>query len=422
MASFAFLHAADLHLDSPLRGLADDPDAPAERIRRATRSALEGLVALALRERVALVLLAGDLFDGDWPDWRSGGFLAGQLRRLTAAGITVAAIRGNHDAAAGSTLSLPALPGFTLLREDRPETLTLPALGTALHGQGFATAAVTTNLAAGYPPAVPGLLNIGLLHSCVEDGAHARYAPCSLAQLRDHGYDYWALGHVHARRVLSQDPWIVFPGNIQGRDVGETGAKGATLVRVVDGRVAAVEHRVLDVVRWDHATVGLADAADEEAALARVRAAAEASLQAADGRLLALRLTLRGATPAHAALARDPAGTRARVALALSALAGPELLWLESVRLDTAPAADAAGLLARSDALGALARSLGTPAADAAVAAAVAEHAAALLGRLPGGGGGLGDGHVAVLAAAGQVPSALLDRARHLLLARLAEG
>ncbi len=421
MASFAFLHAADLHLDSPLRGLAEDPDAPAGRIRGASRVAVQNLVALALSEGVALVLLAGDLFDGDWPDWRSGGFLAGQLRRLTAAGIEVVAIRGNHDAAAASTLALPPMPGFTLLAEDRPQTLTLPGLGLAVHGQGFATQAVTANLAASYPAPVQGLLNIGVLHSCVEDGAHERYAPCSLEQLRAHGYDYWALGHVHARRELSDDPWVVFPGNLQGRDVGETGPKGATLVRVGDGRIGSVEHRVLDDVRWHHARVALEGAEDEEQALALVRARAEEALDAAQDRLLALRLTLAGATAAHAGLARDPAGLRARVALALSAVEGPERLWLESVRLETAPATQATPLAARVDALGALARSLATAEADAAATASLREHAALLLARLPAGAQ-LPDDHPAVLAARGEVPASLLERARGLVLARLGEG
>ena len=102
MSSFRFLHLADLHLDSPLRGLEADPEAPAERIRTASRLALRNAVDFALAERLDLVVIAGDLFDGDWQDWRTGHFLVGQIGRLTRAGIRVVAIRGNHDAASGS--------------------------------------------------------------------------------------------------------------------------------------------------------------------------------------------------------------------------------------------------------------------------------------------------------------------------------
>src|ERR1700688_820675 len=99
MTTFRFLHCADLHLDSPLRGLEADPDAPAEKIRGATRQALVNLIDYAINERVDFVVAAGDLFDGDWQDWRTGQYLIGQLARLTTAGIHFVAIRGNHDAA-----------------------------------------------------------------------------------------------------------------------------------------------------------------------------------------------------------------------------------------------------------------------------------------------------------------------------------
>jgi DNA repair protein SbcD/Mre11 len=100
VTNFSFLHAADLHLDSALKGL--DPEAPVERIRRATRDAVVNMVDFALKQRVAFVLLAGDLYDGDCKDWRTGQFLVQQLGRLLRDEIEIVAISGNHDCESAS--------------------------------------------------------------------------------------------------------------------------------------------------------------------------------------------------------------------------------------------------------------------------------------------------------------------------------
>lgn len=322
-----FLHAADIHLDSPLRGLDSEEAAPAGRIRNATRRALGRLVDLAINEDVALVLIAGDIYDGDWPDYRTGIFFAQQMARLTQAGRQVIAIRGNHDAENKMTRSLRLPEGVRLLDHRRPETVELASLGVAVHGQSFATQEVTENLARGYPPAVAGLLNIGMLHTCLEQtgGVHRRYAACTRADLESLGYDYWALGHIHAREVVSENPWIVFPGNLQGRHINEPGEKGATLVTVADGRVVAAEHRVLDDFRWARVTADLTGCNSEAAALQAVAALLSDALAAADGRGLAVRVTLAGATALHGALAGLPEKLRAE-ARVLS-----EFLWVEAV-------------------------------------------------------------------------------------------
>jgi DNA repair protein SbcD/Mre11 len=424
LSRFSFLHLADLHLDSPLRGLEADADAPAAQLREATRAAFRNAVDDALEERVALVLIAGDLFDGDWPDWRSGAFLTAQLARLTQAGIRVIGLRGNHDAESVITRKLVLPEGATVLRADRPETVDLPEIGAAVHGQSFATREVLTDLSATYPPPLPGRCNIGLLHTAAtgRDG-HANYAPCSVEALASHGYDYWALGHVHEREVLSEAPWIVFPGNPQGRHAKETGPKGGTLVTVEDGRVRSVQPRIFDVVRWAHPRVDLSGAADEEAVWEAVRLAIAVAAREAEGRLLALRLTLAGATPCHAALCRDPGATRDRVRAEAIAAAGTDAVWLEALRLETRPALDRAGLRTDPGALGALVRSI--EAADKAVLGeALRDYAAAMLNRNPGARlrEALGPDHPAVRAAAGEVTPEFLLQARELLLARLAEA
>ena len=160
-------------------------------------------------------------------------------------------LRGNHDARSVITRNLKLPANVREFSSRTCETILLPEIGVALHGRSFPNRAVPEDLSASYPAASTGMLNIGVLHTSAEDpGEHETYAPCSVAALTLKGYDYWALGHIHARRVLSERPWIVFPGNLQGRHPKESGAKGCTLVTVEDGAVAAVEHRAVDVLRW----------------------------------------------------------------------------------------------------------------------------------------------------------------------------
>jgi exonuclease SbcD len=407
--SFTFLHAADLHLDSPLRGL--DADAPADRIRGATRRALANLVELALEKQVAFVLLAGDLYDGDWKDWRTGQFLAQQLSILERAKIPVIAISGNHDADQVLTRQL-RFPGH-MLRSSTPDTIRLETLRVAIHGQSFATQAVTDNLALAYPEPVGDRFNIGLLHTACGSTEHGNYAPCSPADLAGRGYDYWALGHVHERRVVSRRPWIVFPGNVQGRHINEPGSKGATLVGVTDGVVTSFTHHPLDVLRWDRLDVDVTGAADEDAVHNRVRVVLSAATLEAEDRFLAVRLTLTGPCSAHAALTRDLDAARHRLRVAMLDVAGPDAVWFESIRIRTSPVQDIAALRAQVGAVGTLIAAIEEPAA---VDAQLRKDIADMMERY---GAGLEPDHPARAIAAGQMPEDLLRQARALLLAAL---
>jgi len=305
---FTFLHAADIHLDSPLRGLEAYADAPVNQLRQATRRAFDSLIDLAIAERVAFVLLAGDLYDGEWKDYNTGLFFIDRLSRLRKEKIRVFLASGNHDAASQITKSLRLPDNVHLFSTKQPETILLEELGVAVHGQGYDKRVLAENIARNYPQGLPHHLNIGLLHTSLSGRqGHEPYAPCSLDDLKAKGYDYWALGHVHIREEVSRSPWIVFPGNIQGRHIHETGAKGATLVRVAEGRISAVEHRDLDVLRWSLCRVDLTDCATVDLAIDAVRQGMETEQANGDGRPLAIRLQLVGKSPLHAELHRDSA-------------------------------------------------------------------------------------------------------------------
>ncbi len=385
-SAIRFLHAADLHLDSPLRGLARYEGAPLEEMRQACRRAFDRLVEVAETEEVDLVLLAGDIFDGDWRDYNTGLYFASRLHRLVDAGIDVVMVRGNHDAQSRITKGLRLPSRVHDLSTDRPCTILLERLGVAVHGQGYREANVETDLSAGYPPPIPGLFNIGLLHTALEgrDG-HASYAPTNAARLAAKGYEYWALGHVHQREIVSRDPWIVFPGNLQGRHAKETGQKGASLVAVEDRQVRSVEARALDVVRWATVTVDAAEHPDLEAVLSAVEGSLLRASARAEGRTLAVRLRVVGATSAQPALVARQGAFEAEVRRIGTSLAGGPV-FVEKVELDTRAAFPLEQLIATPGPLGELISALdkdhGDPELRAALLAEIRELRARLGDRL----------------------------------------
>jgi DNA repair exonuclease SbcCD nuclease subunit len=352
------VHAADLHLDSPLLGLEAYDGAPAEKIRCATRRAFQNLVSLCIEEDAKLLLIAGDVFDGDWRDYSTGLFFSAELGRLAESGAKAVLVRGNHDAASVITKHL-VLSGHVIeLSSARPETRVFDALGVAVHGQSFRERAVTDDLAARYPPAVAGALNVGLLHTALtgREGHHP-YAPCTVETLAAHGYDYWALGHVHRREVVHEAPFIVFPGNLQGRHMREMGAKGATLLTVEDGRIASVDARALDVFRFGLVEVDAEGAANADDVVALSNAAIERALRHAEGRSMAVRVVVRGATRAHAALVAEPERWESQIRLDGTEAFGDDV-WIERVRIETAPHFEIAELARRTDAIGQVARAV----------------------------------------------------------------
>ena len=148
---FKFILAADIHLDSPLLGLSRYEGAPLDVLRGATREAFGNLVSLAIEEKIAFLLLSGDLYDGDWKDYHTGLFLSQQLSRLREAGVKAYIIYGNHDAECRITKSLRLPDNVRVLSTKSPETVLLEEVGVAIHGQGFAKRDVMENLAERYP-------------------------------------------------------------------------------------------------------------------------------------------------------------------------------------------------------------------------------------------------------------------------------
>ena len=379
-----FIHTADIHLDSPLIGLASYQDAPATLLRTATRDAFENLVSEAIFEKIDFMVIAGDLYDGNWKDFNTGIFFARQMGRLKTAGIPVYLLFGNHDAESEMTKKLAMPDNVHSFRSGKAETFKLPELRVALHGQSFKEAATTENLAIGYPEPITGWLNIGVLHTALEgNAAHPNYAPCSIAELEARGYQYWALGHVHEHQVWHGKSIVAFPGNLQGRHIRETGPRGALMVTAEGSDIVSVERLHVDVLRWYAVDVDVSTATDLVGSVRLIGRALEELLGDTEGDLpLAVRVKLFGASMAHGHLFGLESQLRGEV-LAQATAISAERLWVEKVRVETTPHDLAAQVAARSDAVADLQELLGKAGSDTGFLQSLHDDLMQLVGRLP---------------------------------------
>jgi DNA repair protein SbcD/Mre11 len=342
MSRIRFLHAADVHLDSPLCSLRSLDEATAAQLHRASRRSLEVIIQTAIDYKVSAVVFAGDLFDGPVKDAGAGLWVESQFKRLVREKIAVVLIRGNHDAVSNAHRVLKWSSGIHELSSDRAESVLLDDARLAIHGQSFGARAETTDLAAAYPSAVMGYFNIGLLHTSLSGSSqHDSYAPTSVGVLESKGYQYWALGHIHQRteQSLSERCWIGYSGNTQGRHVRECGAKGCYVVHLLDNQLEKMEFVPTDSLRWSLVSVDLqaierlSDIEDlvEDALgdlLAESRGAATAN---------AVRLHLQGNTTLHAELTHPETLERLTETLSSHVRQFGDI-WLESVKVRTRPA------------------------------------------------------------------------------------
>jgi len=343
-----FIHAADAHIDSPLKGLEAHDEAPVDVLRGATRRAFENLIQLAIDENIDFLIIAGDLYDGNWKDYSTGLFFRAQMVLLRNKGIPVYLIMGNHDAASVISKKLSLPENVHVFSTRTTESMEVDRLPVVIHGRGFPNRAVPENLVVDYPEAVTGKFNIGLLHTSLTGRAdHDTYAPCSETDLRRKNYDYWALGHIHQPEVICQDPWIVFAGNCQGRDAREAGPRGCRLVTVNDSlEVENVECHYLDVVRWQVLVIDLAGVTEESEALSRVTKSMVRAAGEAEGRLVAARIVFTGATSLHGSLHREMNRWRAELSGRAQDLGG-EAIWIERIKVSTSPIYSVAQLAER---------------------------------------------------------------------------
>ncbi|PDO09595.1 MAG: hypothetical protein BLM47_11875 [Candidatus Reconcilbacillus cellulovorans] len=353
MKPFRFVHAADLHLDSPFSGVGPLPERLRERVFRSTFRAWDRIVALAIERQADAVLLAGDVFDSAERSLRARlRFLRG-LERLADRGVPVFVVCGNHDPLETVRGGLSWPDNVVVFGADRAEEVPVdrPGRGTVatVHGVSFAAPAVTDNLARLFSRGRLDVCQVGLLHANVDgQPGHDPYAPCRLSDLLAARLDYWALGHIHDRRVLWEGPPIVYPGNPQGRNVKETGAKGCYWVEADESGQMTLSFCPTDDVRWFDVAVPLDGVSSLAGLRERLRERLNAVREEADGRGAIVRLTLTGRTSLYRELAETAfleewladAQEREAESAAASELDGGPFVWPAEVRLEAEAALD----------------------------------------------------------------------------------
>ncbi|HRB97468.1 MAG TPA: DNA repair exonuclease [Nitrosomonas sp.] len=347
-----FIHTADIHLDSPLVGLAAYQDAPVQQLRTVTRDAFSRLVDAAIEEEVDFMVIAGDLYDGSWKDYNTGHYFCREMGRLNKAKIPVYLLYGNHDSESEMTKKLSLPSNVNVFESRKPSTYRIETLKVALHGRSYREAATFENLASSYPEPIAGWLNIGVLHTALGGyAAHQPYAPCSLDELTVKGYDYWALGHVHEHAILQKDPWIVYPGNLQGRHIREIGERGAVLVTADETGIQSVERLCVDMLRWYVVDVDASVAATlQEVASLAGRAIEQLIFEVTAPMHLALRVRIIGKTTTHGELFGLETQLREEI-LGQVASQGADRIWVEKVKIETESSVDSLNINTRSDAI-----------------------------------------------------------------------
>jgi exonuclease SbcD len=363
---FTFVHAADLHMDSPFKGLTKVPEAVRDRLRESTFEALSRLGEIAKQEGADFVVIAGDLYDAADRSLRAQLRLQRMLAEWTAEGIGVFVVHGNHDPESGRQAKLDWPASVHVFGSAGAAAECVPAyrrsgeMAAFVYGISYPSAAVTDNLAMRFSKREGAPFHLALLHANVDgDPAHDNYAPCRLPELTAAGFDYWALGHVHDRRVLHEYPHVVYPGNIQGRSVRETGVKGVYVVRVSEAGDVGLDFRDTSDVLWMEKGVSIEGAEREQQLKDRLLKAAEEVRASAGGRPVVLRLRLEGRGSLHDTLLADTVAEQWLEELR-EWLGPPEerddWVWPESLSVRTAGTADLAGLAAEEGFLGELVR------------------------------------------------------------------
>ncbi|MNI01929.1 putative metallophosphoesterase YhaO [compost metagenome] len=328
MNQLRFIHAADLHLDSPFKGMTGIPERLRDRLRDSTFRALYELLQLAISERVDFMVISGDVYDLADRSLRAQIRFQRTLEQLAQLDIPVYVIHGNHDPEDGraAKLTWPSTVHFFSTEHVQTVAVEKPGRGVIaqIHGISYPTAAVTDNLALLFRRGELNVYQIGLLHTNVDgDAAHDNYAPCTKHDLLRAGMDYWALGHVHTRKVLNSEPFIVYPGNIQGRSIRETGPRGCYVVEVQKDGGTELTFHALDRVRWYSTIVSLTGLHTEQELRNKLDQEREFIRRDANGRDAIVRFALEGRGPLHGLLRKGNA-----LAELVTELRDEETAWL----------------------------------------------------------------------------------------------
>ena len=273
MSQPVFVHAADLHLGAPLRELGKNLKEEAKQLLfDLAPNAVSNLIDLTISRKAEFLVLAGDIYDKALREPAAQLLFRRQMERLNGENIQVYIVHGNHDPTSSDLEEYVTLPSNVKVFEPNKEEVVTHQLRDGskvlIAGISYWRFDVTENLV----PRLRAVADektrgdaraiIGILHTNVgSDGEHARYAPCTVSDLADSPFDYWALGHVHKRSVneMGSHRYWAYPGNLQGRFFKEEGSKGALVVPILSAGVGVPEHVPCDVFRFTHIQIDCSD-------------------------------------------------------------------------------------------------------------------------------------------------------------------
>lgn len=308
MTKVRFIHTADLHLDTPFRGLASWNKELAGRLKDATFQAFRKIIDIAIYENVDFLIISGDIFDSEHKSLAAQLKFVSQVNRLAELGIAAYIICGNHDPVSSwlDTIKLPEnvyrfdssrLHHYTFSREENPVA--------DLYGMSFGSKVIRENLALKYKTLEnQSPVSIAILHGTVgSPGPHENFAPFRMEDVMNKGFDYWALGHIHKRKVVHEaHPAIVYPGNPQGRDFGETGAKGCYLVEIIPGNNPSIKFIPTHTIRFEEIQINLTGEHEIGKLPDKIEEARIRIDDYDENDSYILRITLTGRTPLHGQL------------------------------------------------------------------------------------------------------------------------
>lgn len=357
MPPLRFIHTADLHLDSPFRGVAEVAPALQQTLREATFQAFDNIIELCLQRQVDCLLMAGDVYDAGDRSLRALTRLRRSFERLAEHDISVFLCHGNHDPLSGWGAGFPWPDNVCVFGADSVEAKPVARYGKEIarvYGISYGTEKVTDNLALKFRRDADAPWAIGLLHANVGgDPNHGNYAPCQLDDLIQSGFDYWALGHIHTRKVLRQrDPVIVYPGNPQGRHVKEPGPRGCYVVEVDASGQVEYEFVAVDVVRWDEQIIEIDGMREMDELLQGIDARVETLRGMNQGRGLIVRWRFCGRGALHHELARPGRLDDLLATLRDTWGEGTSFVWSESIIDNTDPEIDRTAVLEEENLLG----------------------------------------------------------------------
>ena len=345
MSNIKFIHAADLHLDTPFSGLSNLNQKLADRLKDATFASYKNIIDLAINKNVDFVVISGDIFDSKNKSLSAQLKFVDQLKRLSEKNIPTYFICGNHDPLPSwlDSLDFPDQVYRFSSEKVGKDKFEIDGKTVAIQGISFATKKTTENLAKKFVNTNNTAdLSVGLLHGTLGSSSkHEDYAPFSLDDVLDKDIDYWALGHIHQPQVIRKNnPNVIYSGNSQGRDFGETGQRGCVLVEAKSSSEIETEFKPTQEVRFERISVDLSNLENINSIPEQINERLEKLDSFDPGVSYMLRVNLTGKTHLHSQLNKEGKIEELVEFFNEGQLDQDNFCWVEQIKLNTKPNLD----------------------------------------------------------------------------------